>query len=170
MIERLTQASLNYVLRNLRPADELEFRATIWSGNYAECVEKIGRLPGLGWAAHTPRGRPAVVGGFVPIWFGLASGWMFGTDEWNQVALPVTRFITRDILPKLDASGFHRIECRPMAGNLAVIRWLEMIGFTQEAVVAQFGQGREDFLLFARTALHERPPRPSQDQLSAGHA
>jgi RimJ/RimL family protein N-acetyltransferase len=54
------------------------------------------------------------------------------------------------ILPALDARGVHRVECRAMEANVASIRWLEMLGFKREAVIAQFGQGREDFVLLAR--------------------
>jgi hypothetical protein len=171
MIERLTVDGLDYVLRNLRPGDEEEFRATVFRGSYTMACEQIAVLPGLGWMARQEGHMPAVVGGFVPVWPGLCSGWMFGTEAWPQVALEVTKYICRTILPTLDAQGYHRIECRPIAGNAAVIRWLELIGFHQEAVVAQFGQGREDFLLFARTlgyaAHHKRPP---ESQFQAGHA
>lgn len=171
MIERLTVDALDYVLRNLRPGDDEEFRATVFRGSYEAACQQIAVLPGFGWMARPAGGMPAVVGGFIPIWPGLCSGWMFGTEAWPKVAREVTRTIVRDILPSLDSQGYHRIECRPIAGNTAVVRWLELIGFHQEAVVAQFGQGREDFLLFARTLGHAAPyKRPSESQFQAGHA
>jgi RimJ/RimL family protein N-acetyltransferase len=70
------------------------------------------------------------------------------------VIVEVTRAMKKHILPTLDARGVHRIECRAMASNTASIRWLKMLGFRQEAVTAQFGQGREDFVLCARVVEH----------------
>jgi RimJ/RimL family protein N-acetyltransferase len=70
------------------------------------------------------------------------------------VIIEVTRAMKQHILPTLDRRGVHRIECRAMASNVASIRWLTMLGFKQEAVTAQFGQGREDFVLCARTVGH----------------
>jgi RimJ/RimL family protein N-acetyltransferase len=71
--------------------------------------------------------------------------------------MEVTSFVKHAILPQLRDKGVHRIECRPMAGNDKVERWLKLIGFRKEAVVAQFGQGREDFYLYAWTAPHGVP-------------
>ena len=155
MIQGLTMIGLEYVLGNLRAADAVEVRATIFQGDAASTSALIWSIPGPKWEARTVGGEPAAIGGFVPVWPGLGSGWLWGTDRWEEVALEVTRAMKRHILPALDARGVHRIECRPMAGNAAVIRWLKLVGFRQEAVTAQFGQGREDFVLCARTAGHD---------------
>jgi RimJ/RimL family protein N-acetyltransferase len=82
----------------------------------------------------------------------MGAGWMWGTARWDEVVIEVTRAMKRHILPTLDARGVHRIECRTMANHTASIRWLETLGFKREAVTAQFGQGREDFILLARVA------------------
>jgi hypothetical protein len=155
LITGLTALGLEYVLGNLRDADRLEVAATIDQGSALATANLILQIPGPKWEARTVRGEPAVIGGFTPVWPGLGSGWLWGTDCWDEVALEVTRALKKHILPSLDARGVHRIEARPMAGNVAAIRWLQIIGFRQEAVTAQFGRGREDFILFARTAGHD---------------
>jgi hypothetical protein len=151
LIGGLTPYGLEFVLGNLRDADEAEVRATIYKGSAQATAQLIAGIPGPKWEARTERdAEPVAVGGFVPIWPGMGSGWMWGTGRWDEVIIEVTRAMKQHILPTLDARGVHRIECRAMASNTASIRWLKMLGFTQEAVTAQFGQGREDFVLCAR--------------------
>jgi hypothetical protein len=150
MILGLTETGLEYVLGNLRAADEDEVRATIYQGSAAATAELILSIPGPKWEARTLLGEPAAIGGFVPVWPGLGSGWMWGTDQWDEVVGEITRALKRHILPALDAKGLHRLEARPMASNVKAIRWLGLLGFEQEAVTAQFGRGREDFVLCAR--------------------
>jgi hypothetical protein len=155
MIGGMTPYGLEFVVGNLRDADEAEVRATIYQGSAEATAKLIAGIPGPKWEARTESdAEPAAVGGFVPIWPGMGSGWMWGTGRWDEVIIEVTRAMKRHILPTLDARGVHRIECRAMASNTASIRWLEMLGFRREAVIAQFGQGREDFVLCARVADH----------------
>ena len=155
MIGGLTPYGLEFVLGNLRDADEAEVRATIHKGSAEATAKLIAAIPGPKWEARTERdAEPAAVGGFVPIWPGMGSGWMWGTGRWDEVIIEVTRAMKYHILPTLDARGVHRIECRVMASNTASIHWLEMLGFKREAVTAQFGQGREDFVLCARVTGH----------------
>lgn len=163
MIQKLTLSGLRYVLTHLRECDEREFKATLFTGDIEETVKRIYNLPGATWECRTADGTPAVIGGFTQVWVGLAGGWLWGTADWSKVSREVTRFVFRFILPALDQTGFHRIECRALKGNEETIRWLQLIGFHEEAVTAQFGQGREDFILLARTAVHARsaPQKPS---------
>ena len=153
MIVGLTPFGLEFVLGNLRDADEAELRATIGRGSAEATAKLIASIPGPKWEARAGD-EPAAIGGFVPVWPGMGSGWMWGTDRWGDVIIEVTRAMKQHILPTLDARGVHRIECRAMASNTASIRWLEMLGFKREAVTAQFGQGREDFILCARVVEH----------------
>ena len=155
MIQGLTIDGLLHVLGHLRAHDEAELSATLDQGDVEATGHLIWMIPGPKWEALAPDGEPAAIGGFTPIWSGLGSGWMWGTDRWDEVVLEVTRAMKRHILPSLDRRGVHRIECRPMADNAAAIRWLELVGFRQEAVTAQFGRGCEDFVLCARTTRHD---------------
>ncbi len=167
MIQTLTPEGLMYVLTHLRAADKREFEATTFDGDFMLSGRQIFMLPGPKWECHTPRGKPAVMGGFVSIWPGTGTLWMWGTPDWPEVRVEVSRFVTREVLPDLDKT-VHRIECRTIADNKDVIRWLKYLGFQQEAVNAQFGRGREDFLLFARLAnAPSRLEIPPKDQLPA---
>jgi len=155
LIGGLTPFGLEFVLGNLRDADEAEVRATIGRESAEATAKLFASFPGPKWEARAESdAEPAAIGGFVPVWPGVGSGWMLGTDRWGEVIIEVTRAMKQHILPTLDRRGVHRIECRAMASNTASIRWLEMLGFKREAVTAQFGQGREDFILCARVVEH----------------
>lgn len=156
MIDKLTPDGLWHVMNHLRVKDHREAHCSfIVHGDMDHACHRLFVSPGDKFECRNALGVPTVVGGFSPIWPGLCAGWLWGTSDWPDVALEVTKFVKRDILPELAAVGFHRVECRAMAGNDDVIRWLKLVGFKQEAVVAQFGQGREDFILFAWTTPGE---------------
>jgi hypothetical protein len=158
VIQPLTPFGVDYVLHHLNEHDAEEIRCTVWMGGNLDTVcKQVFTTPGLKWEARTRSGRPAVIGGALPMWPGVAVGWLLGTDDWPKVGLEVTRFVKRVILPELEERGLHRIECRALAGNAEVIRWLKAIGFHEEAAIAQFGQGREDFVLCARIFGHAGP-------------
>lgn len=159
MIGEMTEEGLVYVLGHLCAEDLAELKATVDQGAVEATARLILSIPGPKWEVQAPDGEPAAVGGVVPFWPGLASGWMWGTDRWDEIILEVTRAIKRHILPTLDARGMHRIECRPMASNRAAIRWLGLLGFEQEAITPSFGRGSEDFALCARISSHD--PRRS---------
>jgi hypothetical protein len=154
VISDATLDGVTSVLERLRAPDEAELRATILEPGIepADLAADIFGRPGPKWEARSVDGVAQVVGGFLPIWPGFGALWSLGTDRWPDVGLEVTRFVSRFMLPQLASAGFHRVEARPMAVNEAALRWLMSLGFTPEAVLAQFGRAREDFFLFAWTA------------------
>ena len=150
MIPPLTDEGLMWVMTHLRKADELEVKATIWQGDWEATIGKIAAIPGLKLEARLDRTQePVVIGGVVPIWSGLCSGWLFGTDKFKRLGLQVTR-TARNALRGLDEGGLRRIEVRPIEGNYEVVRWLRLLGFSCEAILTQFGQHGENFFLFSR--------------------
>jgi hypothetical protein len=155
LIQDLTPEGLGWVMTHLRDKDWEEVTATVFNGDIDAVCQEIWTTPGLRFEARLTTGEPAVIGGVVFIWPGLANGWMFGTDRWSGVALEVTRTVKRVILPALDRERVHRLECKAIEGHTDVDRWLAMLGFQREAVIAQFGQGRQDFVLWARVVGHD---------------
>lgn len=160
MIDTMTPEGLWYVMNHLRAHDMREARASLIVHNdVPTACERMWHAPGQKFECRTQDGVPSVIGGFSPIWPGLCAGWLWGTYNWPKVALEVTKFVKHAILPGLEAAGFHRVECRTLKGNTETERWLRLLGFQEEAVTAQFGQGREDFILFARTAPRGDTPQ-----------
>jgi hypothetical protein len=158
MIAELTQDGLFTVMTRMRPEDLRELRATTMTTT-ARHAGQIWELRDSAWEARTADGEVAGIGGFVPLWSGVCTVWMLATPRFAEVGLEVTRFVRRVILPALQEVGYHRAEARALRGNDGTARWLHLLGFHQEAVIAQFGRAREDFVLFAWTP-HE-PAQPA---------
>lgn len=94
------------------------------------------------------RGEPVAVGGGMLLWPNVASMWFFATDKWPQVAIYTTKFIMRVILPSFREAGVHRMEARSIEGHETAHRWLDRMGAKREAVLRQYGKGREDFHVY----------------------
>lgn len=136
------------VVRNLRATDQAEAFATRWDDDPdALAIEVVTSWGKLGWGA-THEGRPVALFGATETWPGHWSCWLLATDEWPKVALSVTKFTKRRIMPHLVERGALRCEARSIDGHTKSHRWLEAIGCVQEARLRRYGRNGEDFLVF----------------------
>ena len=85
------------------------------------------------WAAWHG-GRPVAVFGAAPIQGGVWQVYTLATDEFGKVMIPLTRFGKRTMFPTLFGLGVYRIECFLHEDNVAVHRWVEILGFKKEFV------------------------------------
>lgn len=77
----------------------------------------------------------------------------FATPDFNSIALPLTRFITRRLFPPLVNAGAHRIEAVSMDGHDEAHRWIELLGLKRETVpMLGYGKNGESFIQFAWVA------------------
>jgi hypothetical protein len=90
-------------------------------------------------------GQPVAVCGAMEIWPGVWSVFMFATDRWPEVALSVTRWVKRHLIPALVAVGAHRAECHSIEGHHTAHRWLGLLGAHVESVARGMGKKGEDF-------------------------
>jgi hypothetical protein len=148
---RLVKLSLPHVLAvvwNLRASDRQEAFADRWDDDPDSLAVEIARGWGkLGWVAMH-EGRPVAVFGATEKWPGVWSCWLLATDEWPKVALGVTKFVKRRIMPYLVETGAIRCEARSIDGHTKSHRWLAAIGCVQEARLRRYGRNGEDFLVF----------------------
>jgi hypothetical protein len=158
----MTPSGLGFVLSNLDVNDEMEYMATLGALGHQTAWKIIWSGHEMAWEAVTPQGLWGAIAGVRPIWPGLCALWMMRSREWPAVSREVTRVIATEYLPNLERMGFHRMELRCISGNRAAERWLRLIGFQKEAVTAQFGRGREDFVLYSRTSPRDKAPTSIQ--------
>src|SRR5690606_23608090 len=74
----------------------------------------------------------------------------FATDDFPKIALPLTRFITKNLFQKYRDNGVHRIECVSIEGYDEAHRWIKILGLHHEAVFPGFGKNGEAFHQFAK--------------------
>lgn len=160
-LARLNEADLLYVADNMRDWDRREVFATRWDDNAAELVDMIMAGGEFGWVAGED--QPIAAFGAVPTWQGNWQVWMFATDRWPEVALGVTRFIKKVMIPALEEAGCHRAECRSMEGHEVAHRWLESLGADKESELPNYGRNGETFYLYRWTRPVTQPhSKPNQ--------
>jgi len=144
----LSLESVRHVAHHLRDQDWREIRATRPFHSPDRIAHDVTRFSLIGRVAATDDGRPAAAIGAAPIFPGVLAVWMFATDDWPRVAVALTRWVRRQMMPDLLRLG-HRAECRSLASHVVAHRWLESFGFVREAVLKDFGAHLETFHLYA---------------------
>ncbi len=100
-------------------------------------------------AAFEWRGALVAIAGAVEVHPGVASTFMYATDDFRKVVLEVSRFFKKTLFPLLKVPfGFHRVHSLGPANDPGGIRWKEdILGAWPEAHLEKFGKNGEDFVL-----------------------
>ena len=154
-LAKINHSDLLYVADNMREWDKREVFATRWDDDASELCDAIISGGEFGWIAG--QDLPVAAFGAIPTWQGNWQVWMFATDRWPEVALGVTRFIKKVMIPALEESGCHRAECRSMEGHDVAHRWLESLGAYKESELPHYGRNGETFYLYRWTRPITQP-------------
>lgn len=73
----------------------------------------------------------------------------FATDAFDRVALSLTRWIKRRVIPHLIACGVTRAECRALADHTQSLRWLQILGAQKELEIPDLGRNGETYVQMA---------------------
>ena len=94
---------------------------------------------------------PVCIGGFIEVRPRVVSMMLFATADFPRIALGITRFTTRQMMPRLADVGVHRFEAASLAGYSDVHDWLRVLGLEPEtAPLLKFGKNGESFVLFSK--------------------
>lgn len=128
-------------LSAINPVDTREALADALAERYDNC----GLM--CGWRD----GRPVCIGGVIEGRPNVCSLLFFATDEFGEIALEITKFIKKRLIPPLIEAGAIRIDALSMEGHDQVHRWLETLGLSRETEkpLRNFGKGGESFVYFA---------------------
>jgi hypothetical protein len=153
VLSDIEPVGLAYIVRNMRGADAHEIYATTNAPTpdaYVDEMMLLKRAGLSGWIASLD-GVPIATLGIMPMWQNVVSVWMFATDDFPKIAMQLTRFVRRNLVPSLAASGIHRAQCFSMNDHVMAQRWLEILGAKREGVAKGFGNSGEDFTLYSWT-------------------
>ena len=125
-----------------RLRDQIERSATLEDGEYLDlAVEAEGRLVGDVQARMPPRAWPAGVCEIGILLFEDARGRGYG----REAATLFTDYLFRE--------GLERVQASTAAGNIAMRRVLEIVGYGFEGILRSYGPtpegGREDYAMYA---------------------
>jgi len=148
IIRPITLRAAHYVAANMRAADAREIFATRHDNDRARLAEGAAALAPCAYVAG--EGEPIACIGATEMWPGVWQAWMFATDRFADIGLPLTRWVIRDMIPGLIRAGAHRAHCYSIEGHDRAHRWLEALGFVHEATHQGYGRNGEAFRVYAR--------------------
>ncbi len=103
----------------------------------------------FGWVAWAGEEPVAVFGG-APIHAGVWQMFLMATPQFPKVALGLTRFAKRQVVPKLFGElGAHRLQCDLHEKHTFVHRWVEGFGARREGVMAGYAPDGADYFRYA---------------------
>lgn len=150
-IDHALDGDVGYVASNMRQNDVDEFLAvspaTTREALAALLLDRYGGHPSAIVASKD--GTPICVGAGIEARPNVVTLLFFATPRFSEVAIDVTRFITRNLFPRYRAAGVHRIEAVSIECYAEAHRWIEMLGLQREAVLRGFGKNGETFHQFA---------------------
>lgn len=158
-IDNATPAQVRFVAEWMRERDYAEISALHFADNREELVEVIvntyGATPDT--ICATWQGTPVAVGGFYQVRPRTCAMGMFATDLFPRIGLGLTRFLVKQMMPRLVEAGIHRFECNSLAGYDSVHNWLRTLGLEQEGPeMRNYGKNGESFVTFAMV-VDDRP-------------
>lgn len=139
-----------YIARNMRDLDAEEIFPLTWTGKPEDLAAMSIAAGGISTVALSDGVPVAAYGAYLgrpKCW----TVWMFATDRWSEVALPVTRDIKRNMMPAMLEGGAVRADCWSMDGHDIAHRWLECLGAIRECSVEDYGPTRKIFHCYSWT-------------------
>ena len=152
-IDQARPDQIRFVAEWMRDRDYAEISALHFVDDRQELAETLTAI-----YRSTPdticaswRGTPVAVGGFYQIRPRTCAMGMFATELFPRIGLGLTRFLVREMMPRLIEAGIHRFECHSLAGYDDVHNWLRTLGLEQEGPeMRNYGKNGESFVTFAK--------------------
>lgn len=159
-IEPATPEAVRHVAVNMRERDYLEFSAVSFAETRFELAEVLTARYGENAEVHVgfEGMEPICVGGSVMARPNVISLLFFATDRFPEIVLPATRYIKKQLLPRLVEAGVHRVEAVSMIDHTEAHAWLRTLGLRKETGPMQgYGKNGEAFVQYA-WSKNVRPP------------
>lgn len=152
-IDAAKPAQIRFVAEWMRERDYAEISAINFADSREELADALTYIysgsPDTICASW--QGTPVAIGGFYQIRPRTCAMGMFATDLFPRIGLGLTRFLVRQMMPRLIHAGIHRFECQSLAGYHDVHDWLRTLGLEQEGPeMRNYGKNGETFVTFAR--------------------
>lgn len=138
----------------MRERDAREIYATCWDENPEHLADRVV-AGGSFRFVFAVDGVPACVVGAAPLWPNVWAAFMFATDDWPRVAVSVTRFVRRVMIPVLFEQGVIRVSAASDSAHDTAHRWLELLGAEREgSPLLDFGKDGETFFNYVWRRPH----------------
>jgi hypothetical protein len=144
---RLTELDYGIVLEIVRQAHDIEQIFTLNGHRDPGAVAKgVMAAANFSWVAWAD-GKPTAVFGAIEIHKGVWQIYMLTTTAFPKIAIPLTRFLKRIMVPMLfDDLGCRRLEGFFHQDNTFIHRWVEGFGATKEFVKKHYAPDGADYV------------------------
>lgn len=160
-LTNLDHDAVLYVARNMRESDKEEIYGLREKACPFQLMNDAMAAKSFSWVAWLD-GRPVAVFGGMPRQPGTWSMYCFATDEFPRLALGLTRFAKKAVLPTLFGQlGAHRLECDSHESHVSAHRWLRLLGAELEAVKRQYGKDGADYFSFVLLSAIDKSDKSS---------
>lgn len=139
--------TMRHICANLRKADREEIAAVAPSMDPDDLVERYMPLRNFAWSVSHD-GVPAAVIGAWPVAPCHWKVFAFGTDDFESVALTLTKHVRRFMIPAIVNADAIKADCESLSTHHKAHRWLESLGYERTENLPGFGQNGEDFVRF----------------------
>lgn len=143
----------------MRDSDYDEFSAVSFTDTREDLAAVLAARYGRSHEVHVgfgDDGAPICIGGTVQSRPNVITLLFFATDRFPEIGLPITRYIKKQLFPRLRAAGVHRIEAVSSEDHTDAHAWLKTIGLKRETEpLLNYGKGGEAFLQFSWVAHDE---------------
>lgn len=134
MLTDITFSAIEYICLNMRDSDREEIFAIRphdcplrWAHEAHAAIKNLGRGR-IGW--H--KGRPAGVFAFTEPWPGAWEIWMFGTDDYRNVAIELVRYARKEANDILTVCNGRRLHADVREGHPDAHKLIKAMGALPE--------------------------------------
>lgn len=107
-------------------------------------------VPGPALTICDDAGTPLGAGGLVPLWRGVAQGWLFASDRLREHPAVLHRTVLRALRLSEDALGLHRVQITVHEDFYLSSLWVGRLGFACEGAMPGFGPNGDTYYRYAR--------------------
>lgn len=147
-ISHLSHESVLHVIRNMRERDREEIYNVRFDDNPFHLLNDVMAHQQFAWVGWLGE-KPVAVFGGAQEHPGVWSMFAFATDDFPRIALALTRFGVRVVIPTLFGQvGAHRLHCDSHEKHASAHKWLKNMGAEREAVKSGYGRDGADYFTF----------------------
>lgn len=158
-LSHCTEACVWDVVENMRERDKEEIYGLRQSEDPRFVVHDVMAMANFSWVAWLDDMPQAVFGGG-EVRPGVWSMFAFATDKFPRLALGLTRFAKKTVIPTLfNELGAHRLQCESHEKHASAHRWLKSLGADCEAVKRGFGKDGSNYLEFVILKPVDKPDK-----------
>lgn len=147
-LSHCTEGTVTHVVENMRASDKQEIYGLRHSEDPRLVVRDVMAMSNFAWVGWLDSKPHAVFGGG-EVRPGVWSMFAFATDEFPRLALGLTRFAKRSVLPMVFGRlGAHRLQCESHESHTSAHKWLELLGAHRESILKGYGKDGSNYHQF----------------------